>query len=327
MLGSARPSSPEPNSDGYVIAYTVSRYGAIRRGIWPIPRSRAADRPNTAADIRTPYGSSRRPRSAGRPGPPRASRASRGSRRGATDVPVGREADVVEHDLVEAGPRCRSCDVDVVLPDALVVRVRPPETGRIPPDRPVGAMDGEIGSRTREHGILERDDAPDEVDPTRVHPTCNLARGVVVAHGAGGSRQRNRRRRKADLAVLVLHVELERRQALVLQIEVLVELPRQRRKRRRHVDAAKLDRKRSRASRRRRCERREIGNRRLPVVRPDETRTDAQGGKRYEKRPDGTAPPQALPPPYGGPTLAKSLVRVDGWEQHRHRGVDPTSPS
>ena len=64
------------------------------------------------------------------------------------DIPVGREANVVEHDLVESRPGRRSGDVDVVLPDAPVVRVRPPEAGRVPPDRAVGPLDREIRPRT-----------------------------------------------------------------------------------------------------------------------------------------------------------------------------------
>ena len=49
-----------PNNDGYVIACTASSDGAMRRGIWPMPRSRAAESPKTAADMRTPNGSRRR---------------------------------------------------------------------------------------------------------------------------------------------------------------------------------------------------------------------------------------------------------------------------
>jgi hypothetical protein len=49
------------------------------------------------------------------------------------DVPVARESDVVELDLVEAELRGLDGDVDVVFPDALVIGVRPPQTGTVEP--------------------------------------------------------------------------------------------------------------------------------------------------------------------------------------------------
>ena len=49
------------------------------------------------------------------------------------EVAVAREADVVELDLVEAELRSLFGDVDVVLPDALVVGVRPAEAGAVEP--------------------------------------------------------------------------------------------------------------------------------------------------------------------------------------------------
>ena len=69
-------------------------------------------------------------------------------------------------------------------------------------------------------------------------------------------------------------------------------------------------------------QRREVGDRRLAVARPDESGADAERRDGDERRSDSGTPPQALPPPCRSPTLAKPLVRVDGWEQHRHRGVD-----
>ena len=60
----------------------------------------------------------------------------------------------------------------------------------------------------------------------------------------------------------------------------------------------------------------------LALGRADEARAHSEQADREEERADGGAAPEALPPPCRSPTLAKPLVRVDGWEQHRHRGVD-----
>ncbi len=127
---------------------------------------------------------------------------------------------------------------------------------------------------------------------------------------------------EADLAVLVLDVELERREAVALQIEVLVELARQRREAHRDVDP-----------------RISTGSARAPTdcvaatgraldrlgraaARAHELCADAQERDPREDRTDRGPTPEALPAPRRSPTLAKPLVRVDGWEEHRHRGVD-----
>src|SRR5437762_11565528 len=95
------------------------------------------------------------------------------------EVAVAREADVVELDLVEA-ELCRLLgDVDVVLPDALVVGVRPAETGAVEPPRAVGTPDRELGNAGRQGRILERDDSADEVEPGGMD-LCDRALGVVV---------------------------------------------------------------------------------------------------------------------------------------------------
>jgi hypothetical protein len=81
------------------------------------------------------------------------------------DVAVARKAHVVELDLVEAELRSLRGDVDVVLPDAPVVRVRPAEAGAVEPARAVGAANRELGSPGREQRIFERDDPADEIEP------------------------------------------------------------------------------------------------------------------------------------------------------------------
>src|SRR5919106_2659497 len=83
---------------------------------------------------------------------------------GGREVAVGREADVVELDLVEAR-LCRSRgDVHVVLPDPLVVRVGPAEPAARQPDAAAAALNGHTGLPAGEVWVLEDDDAADEVD-------------------------------------------------------------------------------------------------------------------------------------------------------------------
>ena len=125
------------------------------------------------------------------------------------EVAVAREAHVVELDLVEAELRRLGGDVDVVLPDALVVGVRPPEPGAVEPARAVRAADRQLGRARREDGILEGDDAADQIE-ARGMDLGDGALGVVVGlRGADLLRERNVDR-EADLAVLVLDVELDR---------------------------------------------------------------------------------------------------------------------
>ena len=149
------------------------------------------------------------------------------------EVAVAREADVVELDLVEAEPRRGDGDVDVVLPDALVVGVRSSRARRCcarrEPSRRRIASVGALPPRAP--GSSKRDDAADQVEPRRVdlaatarrHRSSGFAAPTFRASGHG-------RRDEADLAVLVLDVELDRVQAGRLQREVLVELAGERRR-------------------------------------------------------------------------------------------------
>ena len=183
-------------------------------------------RPKAAAETLTPSGPAGARRSAGRRARPRLRELVRIAVDGRRDVTVGREADVVEKDLVEARSRCCGGEVDVVLPDPLVVRVRPGEPGTIAPDRPVAAPDRHVRPGRREDRILERHDAADEIDARLMREARRPARGVVIARRPDVPHERNTRRREPDLAVLLLDVELERGHAVVLEREVLLELPR-----------------------------------------------------------------------------------------------------
>ena len=156
------------------------------------------------------------------------------------DVAVGGEAHVVELDLVEAGAGGDLGDRDVVVPDALVVRVRPTEACVVVPDGAVRVLDCELGTAGREARVLEDDDAADQVDALCVNLAGGLARLVVRLCGADLARERHPRGDKADLAVLVLHVQLDRVQPVVDELEVLLELPVERGERHRHVDPAHL---------------------------------------------------------------------------------------
>jgi hypothetical protein len=68
------------------------------------------------------------------------------------DVAVGREADVVEHDLVEARSGGGGRDRDGVVPDAPVVRVDPRQSRVRRPDRAVRPLDRESGACGRGTG-------------------------------------------------------------------------------------------------------------------------------------------------------------------------------
>src|SRR5436190_17111966 len=154
------------------------------------------------------------------------------------EVAVAREAHVVELDLVEAGFRGGGGDVHVVAPDPAVVRVRPAEARVVQPEGAVAAMHRQLGPLRREHRILERDDAADQVDPVLMRQAHDLLRVVVRGGGSDLVRQRHARMVEADTPVLVLDVELDRVQAR--DDEVLLKLPGQRAQRHRDVHAADL---------------------------------------------------------------------------------------
>src|SRR5918999_267149 len=143
---------------------------------------------------------------------------------GVREVAVGGEAHVVEHDLVEARPDGRLGDVQVVLPDALVVRIAPAEAGAGRPDVACGRMDREAGPPLGEEGILEDDDSSDQVEAALPDVAHHPARVVVVVRRADPLCQADGRTAEGDLAGLVLDVELDRVQTLARQVVVLLEL-------------------------------------------------------------------------------------------------------
>src|SRR5207253_6453968 len=96
------------------------------------------------------------------------------------DVAVAGEPNVVELDLVEAELRRLLCDVDVVLPDAPVVGVRPPQSHVVEPARAVGPPDRELGNSGRQGRILEGDDPAEEIETGGVDLRYR-ALGIVVA--------------------------------------------------------------------------------------------------------------------------------------------------
>ena len=211
-----------------------------------MPMSRAAESPKTAAETRTPIGSScfaayARKRRHGVV----LLQAARIAEDRVRDVAVRGEADVVEHDLVEPVARGRLGDRDVVVPDALVVRVRPSEACRVLPHRAVAAARGHLRPALREVRILERDDAPDEVQVVAVHEPRRLA-----------ARRRSRARRRPSGPVCGVPATKPTWPSssftsswiavrpVVLQVDVLLELPRERGEPHGHVHAANLDRHR-----------------------------------------------------------------------------------
>ena len=176
-----------------------------------------AESPKSAVETRVPPGSSRffaystksaitRPR-----GDARLARVD-----GACDVAVGREANVVEHDLVEAGLGRRLGDRDAVVPDPTVVGVDPAEACARRPDAAVRALDCQIRPPLRELRILEADDAADHVDAVPVGQRDERLRVVEGARRADGARERHIGRRESDLAALVLDVELDRVEPVAL---------------------------------------------------------------------------------------------------------------
>ena len=125
----------------------LSTYFEIQRGTWPIPRSRDAERPKTAVETLRAAGLEPLLRVLDEIGDDAPLGDARPSRiDGAVDVAVGGEADVVEHDLVEARVGGGLRDRRAVVPDAPVVGIDPAEPGDGRPDAPVGALDGEVGT-------------------------------------------------------------------------------------------------------------------------------------------------------------------------------------
>jgi hypothetical protein len=156
------------------------------------------------------------------------------------EVPVGREADVVELNLVESRLRRRLAEGDVVVPDALVVRVRPAEARRRCPHAARGGPDRVAPGVRRQDRILEADDAPDQVDTRLVGLLRHLDGLVVVFRRPDLVRERDLRVAEPDLTVLVLDVELERVQPVLREREVVVDLARNGREGHRDVDPANL---------------------------------------------------------------------------------------
>ncbi len=291
--------------------------------------SRTADRPNTAAETRTP----KRLEPASRVLDecrhrvallqPTAIPVDRGA-----DVAVGGEPHVVEHDLVEPATRSRFSDIDVVVPDPPVVRVRPAEARAVLPDGAVAAQDRELRTPVREDRVLEDDDAADEVQPATVNELRRVFRGVEVPRCSDLPGECRRTVGEPDLPVLVLDVQLDRRQPVSLEVDVLLELARKRGKRHGHVDASNLDGKRSRARRR-------YGSRLLECVHcsgrgrlgigTEELGSEPDRRDRHQQDADQGAALSTLPAPCRCPPMTKALVRLDWWEKHRHRRGDLTA--
>src|SRR5450830_216189 len=87
---------------------------------------------------------------------------------------------IVELNLVESGLGGGLGNRDVVLPNFLVVLVRPAEASVVEPGRAVGVLDGQIGSTGREHGILEDRDTADQVDALGVKLLSHAGRVIEV---------------------------------------------------------------------------------------------------------------------------------------------------
>ena len=241
------------------------------------------------------------------------------------EVAVGGEADVVELDLVEAGFRGGHPELDVVVPDALVVRVRPAEAGDGRPHASRGRPDRVARGIRGEDGILEADDAPDEVDAGRVRLLCHLDRVVVVFRRADLVRERHLRPAEPDLAVLVLDVELDGVQPVLREGEVLVELPRDGGKRHRHVDAANLVRirarhrlgRRSGGLRRRRLRARGTGHVCVPLR--QEARAECRPGRGERHDSKGGGPTYRASLPGLSTPVTESFVRVNRLQKHEPR--------
>jgi len=116
---------------------------------------------------------------------------------GRPELAVGREAHVIELDLVEAAPDRLPSDGDVVGPDLLAEGIDPGQSLVVDP-RLAGARvdDREVGPGVGQDVVLERHDAGDRVDATRLevgHHRVELAqRGRPL--GADGQRRLDLRR-------------------------------------------------------------------------------------------------------------------------------------
>ncbi len=224
------------------------------------------------------------------------------------------EAHIVEHDLVEPGPGGRLGDVDVVVPHARVVRVRPGEPGLRPPDVPAGRPDREVGPALGELGVLEHDHPSDQVDAGSFRLLRHLACVVVVLRSAHPARQRHGRTDEADLAVLVLDVELDRVQPAALERQVRVELSGQRGQGGRHVDAADLPRRLRRGRRRGGGALRRLRRRRGRLslfVAGDEARVHRERNDHADEDDKDRQPAEAPPPPGLPSALAKLVARIE----------------
>src|SRR5581483_6485664 len=158
-------------------------------------------------------------------------------------VAVRREADVVELDLVEPCLGRGGRDVDVVLPHARVVLVRPAQAGGRLPAAAGLALDAESGLAVRQRRVLEGDHAADQVDAGAVSLLDDLVHVVVRPGCADLPRQgRHVRADEADVAVLVLDVELDRVEAVRSETHVVLDPPGDRREALGDVDAADLGR-------------------------------------------------------------------------------------
>src|SRR5262249_27580892 len=125
---------------------------------------------------------------------------------------VGREADIVELDLVEplAGRFLR--DGDVVAPDLLAERVDPGELLVVDPG-PAGARvdDGEVGPAVGENVVFEGHDAADGVDAARFQIGHEAVEVLEGAGALGADRQRQRHLGTVDdPAAVALHVDHDR---------------------------------------------------------------------------------------------------------------------
>ena len=249
---------------------------------------------------------------------------------GVVEVAVGREPNVVEHDLVEAGIGSGLRNRRAVVPDAAVVGVDPAEPGRRRPDASVTALDGEVGTLAGEVRILEADDPADHVDALPMGERDERFRVVEEPRRADGVRQRHVRGREADLAALVLDVELDRVEAVALVADVLPELPGQRREGAGDMHAADLDGERPWA-RRGCCALRGCGRRRglrtcrrgLLVAHETGAHDDDDYEQEQERQDRGPTAPFC--PARLVPSSAETLVRVHLAVKHGHRITERTA--
>ena len=243
------------------------------------------------------------------------------------DVPVGREADVVELDLVEARA-CRDLgDRDVVVPDPLVVRVRPAETGLVAPDRAVPILDRQLRLAVGKTGSSKMTTRPDQVDALPVDEPRRFARLVVRLRGPNCTRERHRRGEESDLAVLVLDIELDRVHALRRRASGTPRASRSARRAPSSRGSREPPRQRARrpqaplspaSARLRGGLARRGGRVRRGVVSDHESRTGGHGcGHTEQEADDDRATPPASPARCLTPRT-EALVRLHLLEQHRH---------